>query len=87
MPAEGHIFHEKFNPPKQAGSCDIDGSELYQRDDDKAETVKRRIRVYLEQTMPLIEYYQQRGVLLEVDGTQSIEKVSADLLAGLAKVK
>jgi adenylate kinase len=85
--AEGHIFHEKFSPPKQAGSCDIDGSELYQRDDDKVETVMRRIRVYLEQTMPLIHYYQQRGVLLEVDGTQSIEKVSADLLAGLAKIK
>jgi adenylate kinase len=85
--SQGHIFHEKFSPPKQAGICDIDGSELYQRDDDKAETVMRRIRVYLEQTMPLIQYYQQRGVLLEVDGTQSIEKVSADLLAGLAKVK
>jgi adenylate kinase len=85
--AEGHIFHEKFSPPKQAGVCDIDGSELYQRDDDKAETVMRRIRVYLDQTMPLIQYYQQRGVLLEVDGTQSIEKVSADLLAGLAKIK
>jgi adenylate kinase len=85
--AEGHIFHEKFSPPKQAGICDTDGSELYQRDDDKAETVMRRIRVYLEQTMPLIQYYQQRGVLLEVDGTQSIEKVSADLLAGLAKIK
>jgi adenylate kinase len=85
--AEGHIFHEKFSPPKQAGICDTDGSELYQRDDDKAETVMRRIRVYLEQTMPLIQYYQQRGVLLEVDGTQSIEKVSADLLAGLAMIK
>jgi len=85
--AQGHIFHEKFSPPKQAGICDNDGSELYQRDDDKAETVMRRIRVYLEQTMPLIQYYQQRGVLLEVDGTQSIEKVSADLLAGLVKVK
>jgi len=85
--AQGHIFHEKFSPPKQAGICDNDGSELYQRDDDKAETVMHRIRVYLEQTMPLIQYYQQRGVLLEVDGTQSIEKVSADLLAGLVKVK
>ena len=85
--AQGHIFHEKFSPPKQAGICDNDGSELYQRDDDKAETVMHRIRVYLEQTMPLNQYYQQRGVVLEVDGTQSIEKVSADLLAGLVKVK
>jgi adenylate kinase len=79
----GHVFHEKFNPPKAAGRCDKDGSELYQREDDKAETVSRRIRVYFEQTMPLIEYYHQKGVLLEIDGTQSIEQVSADLLAAL----
>lgn len=81
--AQGHVFHEKYNPPKEAGRCDVDGSDLYQRDDDKAETVTRRIRVYLEQTQPLIEYYRQRGVLLEVDGTQPIEQVSADLLAAL----
>lgn len=81
--AEGHVFHEKFNPPKMAGICDHDGSELYQRDDDKAETVKRRIRVYLDQTLPLIEYYRNAGTLLEIDGTQSIERVTADLLAGL----
>ncbi len=80
---EGHVYHEKFNPPKVAGRCDLDGSELYQRDDDKAETVKRRIRVYLEQTAPLIEYYRQRGVLLEVDGALPIEQVSAELLAKL----
>jgi adenylate kinase len=85
--AQGHVFHEKFSPPRQAGICDVDGSELYQRDDDKVETVMRRIRVYLEQTMPLIQYYQQRGVLLEVDGTQSIEKVGADLLTGLARLE
>lgn len=81
--AEGHVFHEKFNPPEKAGICDHDGSELYQRDDDKAETVKRRIRVYLDQTLPLIEYYRNAGTLLEIDGTQSIEQVTADLLAGL----
>jgi adenylate kinase len=81
--AGGHIFHEKYNPPKEAGRCDIDGSDLYQREDDKAETVTRRIRVYLEQTQPLIEYYRQRGVLQEVDGTQPIEKVAEDLLEGL----
>jgi adenylate kinase len=79
----GHIFHEKFNPPKVAGVCDFDGSALYQREDDKAETVKRRIRVYLDQTAPLIEYYRQRGVLLEVDGTLPIEQVSVNLLAEL----
>lgn len=79
----GHIFHEKFTPPQEPGRCDYDGSELYQRDDDKVETVTRRIRVYLEQTMPLIEYYRQQGVLVEVDGMQTIEQVSADLLAAL----
>jgi adenylate kinase len=82
--AEGHVFHEKFSPPKMAGVCDHDGSELYQRADDNVETVTRRIRVFLDQTQPLIEYYQQAGSLLEVDGTQSIDKVGVDLLAGLA---
>jgi len=81
----GHIFHEKYNPPRQSGICDLDGSELYQRDDDKAETVTRRIRVYLEQTEPLIEYYRQRGLLLEIDGSKAIETVSTELLAALAE--
>jgi adenylate kinase len=83
--AQGHVFHEKFNPPQKPGVCDFDGSELYQREDDKAETVKRRISVYLEQTMPLIEYYRKAGTLIEVDGTQPIEKVSSVLLAALPK--
>jgi adenylate kinase len=85
--AQGHVFHEKYNPPKEPGRCDYDGSELYQREDDQAETVKRRIRVYFEQTQPLIDYYQQRGCLIEVDGTQPIEKVTADLLAALAAAR
>jgi adenylate kinase len=85
--AAGHVFHEKFNPPKQPGVCNIDGSELYQREDDKAETVIRRIRVYLEQTAPLIEFYRQAGVLIEVDGTKPIEQVSASLLAALSAVE
>jgi adenylate kinase len=78
--AQGHVFHEKYNPPREPGRCDIDGSELYQREDDKAETVINRIRVYFQQTMPLIEYYRQQGVLEEVDGDQPIERVSADIL-------
>lgn len=81
--ANGHIFNAKFNPPQEAGRCDIDGSELYQRDDDKAETVKRRIDVYLEQTSPLINYYREHGKLVEIDGMQSIEQVSKDLLHAL----
>jgi adenylate kinase len=85
--AEGHVFHEKYNPPKVAGVCDFDGSELYQRDDDKAETVRNRIHVYLSQTQPLIDYYTNKGLLLEVDGSQPIEKVSQDLMATLGAVK
>lgn len=79
----GHVFHQNFNPPLKPGICDIDGSELYQRDDDKTETVKRRIRVYLEQTQPLIEYYRQKGVLVEVNGKSSIDQVTADLLSAI----
>jgi adenylate kinase len=81
--AQGHVFHEKHNPPKNAGVCDFDGSELYQRDDDRAETVTRRIQVYFAQTAPLVAYYRERGRLSEIDGAQSIEKVTADLLAAL----
>jgi adenylate kinase len=83
--AEGHVFHEKHNPPKTAGRCDLDGSELYQRDDDKSQTVVRRIQVYLSQTAPLIAYYRQRGLLNEIDGSRSIDQVTADLLAVVGK--
>jgi len=82
---QGHVYHQKFNPPRTAGKCDVDGSELYQRDDDKAETVANRIRVYSEQTSPLIEHYRKLGLLIEVDGTQAIEKVTADLLCAIQK--
>ncbi len=83
--ASGHIYHEKFNPPSKAGICDVDGSELYQRDDDKKETVTKRIRVYLDQTMPLVEYYRTRGRLVEIDGDQPVEQVTQKLLAALKK--
>jgi adenylate kinase len=84
--AQGHIFHLVFNPPKTAGVCDQDGSPLYQREDDKAETVRNRIRVYFDQTTPLIAYYKQRNLLHEIDGNQSIEKVTADLLTAIRKL-
>jgi adenylate kinase len=83
--ANGHVYHEKFSPPKEAGKCDIDGSEIYQRDDDKIETVTRRIKVYMEQTAPLIDYYRRRGKLVEIDGTQPVEKVTELLLSALKK--
>jgi len=81
--ASGHIFNEKSNPPKEPGKCDFDGSELYQRDDDKAETVMHRIKVYLEQTSPLIDYYRRRGKLIEVNGMQTIEQVAQQLVSAL----
>jgi adenylate kinase len=83
--AQGHVYHEKFNPPLQASICDIDGSELYQREDDKAETVAKRIRVYFEQTMPLVEHYRTAGKLIEIDGAQQVEQVTKQLLAVLNK--
>jgi len=83
--ANGHIFNEKSNPPKSDKFCDFDGSELYQRDDDKAETVKHRIEVYFDQTSPLISYYRDHGKLIEIDGTQSIDQVTQDLLAAVNK--
>ena len=85
--AQGHIFHEKFNPPKVPGVCDYDGSELYQREDDRPEVVRERIRVYPEQTAPLVSYYRERGLLREVDGTQNIEQVTQALLALLPERK
>jgi len=81
--ANGHIFNQISNLPKETGVCDFDGSELYQRDDDKAETVKHRIQVYLEQTSPLISYYRDRGKLIEVDGMQTIEQVTKVLIPAL----
>ena len=83
----GHIFHERFNPPKKKGICDFDGSELYQRDDDKAETVMHRIAVYQDQTAPLIDYYRKRGILAEINGFMPIDQVSAQLTAALKKNK
>jgi adenylate kinase len=83
--ANGHIYNEKSNPPKNDKVCDLDGSELYQRDDDKAETVKHRIEVYFDQTSPLISYYRDHGKLVEIDGTQPIDQVTQGLLAAVKK--
>lgn len=79
------VYHEKFNPPRQPGVCDVDGGELYQRPDDTREAGETRLKVYFEQTAPLIEYYKQRGVLDEINGEQSIEDVEQELLGALRK--
>jgi len=81
--AQGHVYHIKYKPPKERGVCDIDGSELYQRDDDKPETVRHRLKVYEEKTAPLVEYYRERGVLVSVNGDQSIEAVTEEILSSL----
>lgn len=85
--AAGHVYHAKYNPPKVSGVCDEDSSELYQRDDDKSETVINRIKVYMEKTSPLIEYYCKLGLLAEVDGSQSIETVEQQILSAVKKGK
>ena len=80
----GAIYHVLYNPPRTAGVCDKDGGELYQRDDDREETVRNRLFVYYKQTAPLIGYYYAKGLLAEVDGMQPIEAVSAALQALLS---
>jgi len=72
-------FHTMFSPPEVGGVCDACGGELYQRDDDKPETVKARLRVFHEQTAPLIQYYKDKNILIEVDGSGDIEAVTAEL--------
>ena len=81
--AAGHVYHLKYNPPSKAGICDVDGSELYQREDDKAETVQKRIDVYHAQTAPLIEYYTKAGLVKEIDGTLEIDQVTDQILSAM----
>ena len=84
-PVCGRVYHELFNPPKVEGVCDLDGAELYQREDDTVETQRRRIEVYFEQTAPLLDYYRRKGLLVQIDGEQSIDDVSEDLQNAIEK--
>lgn len=81
----GAVYHVDFNPPREPGRCDVDGGELYQRDDDKPETVRNRLYVYYKYTSPLVGYYYAKDVLAEIDGSQEIAKVHEDLLAALRR--
>ena len=81
-----HTYHLTFNPPKVPGRCDVCGAELYQREDDKAEVQARRIRVFMEQTAPLIEFYTKRGQLIQINGKQPVAQVTAELRAAVQKV-
>ncbi len=80
---EQHMYHLLFNPPKVAGKCDVDGTELYQRADDTPEVHAKRIKVFFDQTAPLIEFYQKRGQLVEIDGEQPIAAVTTALQAAV----
>jgi len=75
----GAVYHTLFDPPRQAEVCDTCGGELYQRPDETLETHRHRLEVYRRQTRPLVDYYRRAGLLVEVDGEQSVEDVQADL--------
>lgn len=79
----GATYHIVYNPPKQEGVCDVCGEKLVLRDDDKPETVQKRLGVYHEQTQPLIEYYGKAGILVTVDGTKDLNEVFKDIVAVL----
>jgi adenylate kinase len=79
----GRTFHVEFDPPNTEGVCDACGGELYQRDDDKPETVRRRLQVYREQTKPLVEYYEDRGLLRMVAGTGEVTEVTKRAIEAL----
>ena len=79
-PGCGATYHIEHIPPKKEGICDVCGQKLVQRDDDKPETVLKRLGVYHEQTQPLIDYYEKAGVLRNVDGTRSLEEVFSDIV-------
>lgn len=78
-PTCGRTYHELYNPPKTAGVCDDDGSKLYQREDDKKETVENRLNVNLKQTQPLLDFYTEKGKLASVNGEQEIQSVFQDV--------
>jgi adenylate kinase len=83
----GHVFHVEFNPPKQEGVCDIDGSPLIVRDDDKPEVIRKRLATYHEKTEPLVDYYDSRSVLRRIDGEQDPDDVEAEIRRTLSTLR
>jgi adenylate kinase len=83
----GRVYHVEFDPPKHEGRCDVDGSPLIQREDDKPETIRKRLAVYHEQTEPLITHYEERGLLRRFDGTRSPTEVHDHLRAAVATLR
>lgn len=84
-PTCGATYHVMYNPPQQEGICDKDGSQLIQRDDDKPKTVKKRLSVNIEQTKPLLDFYQEKGYLLTVNGDREIDQVFQDIQSKIEK--
>jgi adenylate kinase len=82
-----HIYHVEFDPPKHEGVCDQDGARLIQRDDDKEETIRKRLNVYHRQTAPLIDYYERAGLLRRFDGRRKPDEVHDHIRATLATVR
>jgi adenylate kinase len=86
-PKDGTVYHVKYNPPvKLPGACDKCGNKLTQRDDDKEETVRERLRVYKEQTEPLIEYYKQKCKLVDIDGAGGIDSVFKQMIVAIENI-
>lgn len=85
--ANGHVFHVEFDPPKQEGVCDVDGSELIVRDDDKPEVIRKRLETYHEKTEPLVSYYDTRSVLRRIDGAAAPEEVAEKIRRTLATLR
>jgi adenylate kinase len=85
--ANGHVFHVEFEPPKQEGVCDIDGSELIVRDDDKPEVIRKRLETYHEKTEPLVSYYDTRSVLRRISGEAAPEEVADQIRRTLATLR
>jgi len=81
--AHQHVYHIHFHPPKVAGVCDLDGSELYQRADDEPEAVQRRLNIFFNQTVQVLSYYREQHKLEVVDGNQRIDQVQAALLEAI----
>jgi adenylate kinase len=83
----GHIYHVEFDPPKEEGVCDLDGAKLIVRDDDKPEVISKRLETYREKTAPLIDYYEERGILNTVDGSKSPDEVEEKIHGILATLR
>jgi adenylate kinase len=83
----GHVFHADFNPPQREGVCDLDGSELMVRDDDKPEVIRKRLETYHEKTEPLVGYYDQRSVLRQIEGAAAPDEVAEQIRRTLATMR